>query len=263
MKRIYKYKDAQWLDLLNPSDEELKSVASEFALEDDVVVGLLSPSMRHTLSFREEYAFLILHFPAFKDTDEDAAYELDFVIGKNFLITVHYHSIPVLEHFTNSLDKLEFTHGRNGLFFGLFGALMSDFDQKLSEVDHWVRDIEKHMFSGEEKKTIFDISEAARHLIDFRNITAVYKESLTELKEKGKKLFDTEFVNSAQALFQDYERLEAKLERLSIAVKELRETNSSIVSTKQNESMKVLTIFTIIATVIVGLALFWVGWRAI
>ncbi len=212
--------------------------------------------MRHTVEFDQDHAYLVLHFPAFQESHEDAAFELDFVIGRDYLITVHYDEIE-------TLTKFALEPGSGLPFFGLLDALLSSLDDKLSSIDHWTRQIEKNMFSGKEKTTIFELSDASRHLIDFKKITAVYPESLQELADKGGKLFGQEFVNSIRQLSEKFERTQAKLELLSTAVHELRETNSSIVTTKQNETMRILTSVTVITTVLVGIALIWLGYLAV
>jgi Mg2+ and Co2+ transporter CorA len=76
-------------------------------------------------------------------------------------------------------------------------------------------------------------------------------------------MFGKEFGDLFENSLDDFERVKSKLETLLEAVHELRETNASILSTKQNETMKVLTTVTIIATVIVGVALVWVGLLAV
>ncbi len=267
MKKTYQYRTAEWIDLTNPSVEELQEITQAYQIDEDIVEDLTSPSARHQVSFRDKHTYLVLHFPTFKDSDSDAAYELDFVVGENFVITVHYTQIRSLSGFATLLEKDEIPdagkNDRNTLLFGILATLLNDFSQKLVEVDHWVRDLEKNMFAGKEKKTIFELSEASRHLIDFKKITAVYPDSFQELGEKGEKVFGKEFKTHALELLEMFNRDHTKLDVLAQAVKELRETNASILYTKQNQSMKTLTIVTVIATVLIGIALFWVGWQAL
>jgi Mg2+ and Co2+ transporter CorA len=142
MKSIYKYKSASWVDLTIPTDEDVRDVAQEFSLDKQIADDLLSPTIRHTVSFTKDHAYMVLHFPIFKDhADEDAAYELDFVVGKDHIITAHYRKLPLLEEFGADLERfaVEAHDARNSLFFGLLGVLLSDIDSKLSKIDHWVR----------------------------------------------------------------------------------------------------------------------------
>ena len=243
-----------WIDLTNPTAEEVRELASEYHLSDRVVEDLTTPTLRHTVEFGEHNAYLVLHFPAFRDGD-DAAFEVDFVVGKNYLITAHYGENRVMAQFRETPST--------PAFFGLLHTLLNDFDAKLAEVDHWVRDTEKQMFDGAEKKTIFELSEASRHLIDFKKITAVYPDSFKELKEQGKQMFGNKFVELVDEVLASFGKAEAKMNLLSESVHELRETNSSVLSAKQNETMKTLTSVTVVATIIVGIALIWLGYLAL
>ena len=271
MKYIYQYRDITWLDLENPTKEEIEEIVRDYGVEAEISADLTSPTARHTVKFADDHVYLVLHFPALSDIkdDEDVAYELDFILGEKYIITVHYDRVPAIELFSKALSEdslpgsISPKNPRYAIFFGLLRTLMSELDHKLSKIDHWVRDIERNMFRGKEKKTIFEISEASRHLIDIRKITAVYPDTFLTLKEEGAELFGKKFVTMTVEILNLYKRNRAKLDTLFEAVKELRETNASILSTRQNEAMKILTIVVIVATVAVGIALVWVGLLAV
>lgn len=258
MKSVYRHKDAFWIDLENPTEVEVAESAQAAGLEPHILEELLSPSLKHKVEFGDNHAYLVLHFPAYGESkSEDAAYEVDFILTKNVLITTHYeHVEPVHKFKPEETDEPE-------LFFGLFGELLHNFETKLSSVDHWVRDVEKKMFSGHEKQSIFELSEASRHLIDFRKITAVYPEVLESLEKEGQRVFGKKFGETAKAMKERFNKSKTKLDMLFETVHELRETNNALLSTKQNESMKTLTWVTVVTTIIVGIALIWLGIEAI
>ncbi len=56
-----------------------------------------------------------------------------------------------------------------------------------------------------------------------------------------------------------FEKSKTKLDVMFETVHELRETNNALLSTKQNESMKTLTWVTVVTSIIVGIALIWIG----
>jgi magnesium transporter len=258
MKTIRNHGDTIWIDLESPSVDEVRGAAETAGLSPEIVEGLLSPSLRHKAEFGKEHAYIVMHFPAFgQSKTDDAGFEVDFLMTKGVVITAHYERVEPLEEFVPSDKNL------NGVFFGLLGELLTNFERKLSSVDHWVRDVEKKMFSGQEKETIFELSEASRHLIDFRKITAIYPEVLASLSTDGGEIFGKKFSEHADEMLQRFEKSKNKLDVLFETVHELRETNNALLSTKQNESMRMLTKVTIFATILVGIALVWVGLLAI
>jgi magnesium transporter len=268
VKNIYHYKDATWVDLVAPTLEEIAEVSKEYGLSQEVTERLHSPAARHTVEFNNEYAFIILHTPTFKDSENgDAANELDFVIGEEYVITARYGKIDAIEAHASSLESPNLfrmpTNARNVIFFGLLRAVIDSFDKKLVEIDHGIRETEQKIFSGHEKQTIFELSEASRHLIDFKKITAVWPDSFETVMEKGSARFGPEFAEFSAEIINTFEKSVRKLETLTEAVRELRDTNFSLLSTKQNELMKTMTIFSVIVAICVGIALTWLGYLAV
>ena len=260
MKSVYNHNDVFWIDLESPSRDEVADAARAAKLDIHKVEELLSPSLKHKVEFGKEhpYLYIVLHFPAFGESKNgDAAYEVDFILTKQVVITARYERVESIEKFHPTEES------ETGIFFGLLGELLANFEHKLSSVDHWVRDIEKKMFEGQEKQTIIELSEASRHLIDFRKITAIYPEVFESLINEGGEIFGKKFSEKSKEMLERFEKSRAKLNMLFETVHELRETNNALLSTKQNESMKVLTKVTIIATILVGIALIWVGLLAI
>lgn len=268
MKRVHIHNGATWIDLENPNVDEVAEIAETYRLDRVTADDLLSATARHRVEFNERYANLVLHFPSFKDAaDGDAAFEFDIVVGRDYVITAHYRPIPSLEKLATDLEgdhpsSYVVENPRNELFFGILMRLLSDFDLKLTEVDHWVRETEKNMFAGKERVTIFELSEASRHLTDFRKISAVYPEVFETLEEKGD-IFDEEFMRLSRELIHTFEKIRAKLDVLAEAVRELRDTNDALLSTKQNELMKSLTILSVVIAGLVGVALIWLGYLAV
>lgn len=266
MKSVHTYKDAIWIELENPTVEEVGGIAEEYKLDRVAADDLLSPSARHRVEFAEKYAHLVLHFPSYKESEDgDAAYEFDLVIGDNFIVTARYGGLNKVEGLIESFseDEREIKNPRNRIVFGVFSALLADFDNKLVEIDHWIRNVEKDMFAGSEKKTIFELSEASRHLTDFRKISSVYPEVFKALEEQGAEFFGKEFSHLMAELAGTYAKHRAKLEVLAEAVRELRDTNDALLSTKQNELMKWLTLISVLVAVFVGIVLTWLGYLAI
>ena len=243
-----------WIDLESPTEDEVNEAAKIAEINPTSIEELLTPSTRHKIEFGESHASLILHFPAFKEShDGDAAFEVDFIITKNTIITAHYCPIEALDKLV-PIDESE-----KDLFFEIVGELLWNFERKLSSIDHWVRDIEKKMFSGKEKAAVFELSEASRHLTDFKKITAVYPDAFQTLEVGGQKIFGKKFAQSSHIISERVAKASAKLAVLSEWASELRETNSALLNIKQNDTMRILTTLTFISDVFFGMALIYLA----
>lgn len=251
-------KDVLWINLESPTAEEVQEVAKEVGIDRDEAEELLSPSFKHRIDFKDKHAYIVLHFPSFKEAhDGDAAYEVDFILTKDKVVTAHYNQIEILKNLEPESDNAK------DLFLEILSSLIGDLEEKLSSVDHWVRDIEKKMFKGEEKEAVYALSEASRHLTDFKKITSVYADSFEAIEEGGQDMFGLKFKKNLQNLHERSDKISAKLSVLLEWTSDLRETNSSLLTIKQNETMKVLTGFTVVATIIVGICLISLGYLAL
>ena len=65
---------------------------------------------------------------------------------------------------------------------------------------------------------------------------------LTSLSEAGRVFFGNDFSNHLNSILGEYFRIKNSMSVHNDTLYELRETNNSLLSTKQNEVMKVLTI---------------------
>jgi magnesium transporter len=119
-----KYKDVLWIDLESPSKEEVDELMRDYGIHPLVSDALLTPTRHSGVDVYKESIYLVLHFPIFYDNHDDQKQEVDFVIGKDFLITTRYEKIDPLHAFSKHLEdpkhpyqnNEEVTHG-GVLFF--------------------------------------------------------------------------------------------------------------------------------------------------
>lgn len=254
MIRTYTHKHTTWIDLESPTESEVAQAATIAGVDPTVAEDLLTPTSKHKLEFGESHAYLVLHFPSFQESrGGDAAFEVDFLITKSAIITTHYSKLEAFENFTPD-DTSELS-----TFSSLLGELLTSLERELSSVDHRVRETEKKMFSGHEKEAVFALSEASRHLTDFKKITAVYPETLSTLEAGGEKIFGKRFGLETRQLSERTNKISNKLSVLSEWTSELRETVSALLNIKQNATMLALTIFTVISDVFIGAALIYLA----
>ncbi|MDP2651167.1 MAG: CorA family divalent cation transporter, partial [bacterium] len=167
MKTVYKHKSAVWVDLVEPTTEEIEELSREYALDPLVSYELITPSLKYRIEPKRDQLFLIMHLPAFKETNtpnsevgfKDSK-EIDIVVGKNFLITVRYEEIDAVERFAKKVEvesilgKETPVHSRELLFFGLFKELSQGLFNQLAYIDGWLKEIEADMFKGREKEMV-------------------------------------------------------------------------------------------------------------
>lgn len=208
------------------------------------------PSARPKVDFYGHYAYLILHFPILRrrgfgeKTDE----EVDFVIGKEFLITVRYGAVEGMSIFEKSFE-MESLLGRGDgashagiLFFDMMKKLYETAFFQTERIKDSVVDIERKIFLGHEREMVFQLSKTNRDLIDFRRAISLHKDTLESFEVISGKIFGDDYRFFIRAIMGEYQKVEKAVRNNNEYVIELRDTNDALLNTKQNQIMQFLTV---------------------
>lgn len=244
----YKHGGLTWIDLESPTREEARKVMEEFGLDHFIAEELLLPTTKVRVEARDTYFYLILHFPALRHTHKTLEQEIDFVVGKDFLITTRYDTIDPLHKFSkvfevDSVVNSEVSDEHAGfLFFSMLRRLYKSVDHEIDFLHSDMTNIEQHIFSGHERGMVRAISRAARDLLNLRQTIEPHRDALRELLPAATSLFGQEYAQYVKSVENDYYRLHNHIMRHTESLHELRETNNSLLSAKENETMRTLTI---------------------
>jgi magnesium transporter len=113
---------------------------------------------------------------------------------------------------------------------------------ELSYMDDWMKEIEKNIFAGKEKEMVPTISDAGRNILNFRRTIEPHGAVLELLREIGKEKFGDEFARETKELSERWRHIIKRVTDQMDLIMELRETNNSLLSAKQNEIMKNLAV---------------------
>lgn len=248
----YGQKHAAWVDLVDPTPAEVRGLMAEYDIDPLIAEELLVPSFKPKVERRGDMLYVILHFPILRGLGQRQEQEIDFVIGKNFLITARYGSVDPLLAFAQAFEvttvlgrPLAHQHGGH-LFTSMARALYEALISESHSVNQKLQDIEERVFSGSERQMVVELSQTGRILHDFREALAPHREMLTSIEPVATRMFGPEFAYYLRDLMGTEEKVERTLDNLHTSLIELRETNNSLLSTKQNETMKTLTVMAFI-----------------
>jgi len=254
MIKKYKNNSITWIDVEDPTTEELKSLMDEYEINPDIVRELQLPTYKEKIAMYEDYLYMVLHFPALRHTHRDntSEQEIDFVVGKDFIITTRYEHIDALERFSknfeisNILKKGLMEANAGYVLYFMIKELYRAMSDEVDSINDTLKQIEKNIFKGKEKEMVTEISKINRDLISFNHTLLTHRELLSSLKDAGIKLFNKDFAENLSEIINEYHRIEKVLSTNIDFLRELRNTNDSLLSSKQNETMKLLTVITFI-----------------
>jgi magnesium transporter len=236
----------------------------QYDLGPVVAEELLTPTLRPHVEVQKNFIYLILHFPTTveitgKNSQKKGinvpsrkVQEVDFIIGNDFIITTHYDSIDSLYEFSkifevNSIvSKRDMGNHAGHMFFLMIQFLYRDLHNKVEVLSEKLNEMEEEIFAGKERAMVIELSLLNRTLLTFKESIEAHKDVLTAFEVAAENFFGTEFKYHLKSILSEYYKVKTFVESTKEYLNELRETNNSLLHTKQNEVVKTLTVITFI-----------------
>lgn len=246
----YEYPGGVWVDIEQPSGDEVRRTAREFSISERLEAEVLSSTPSPLVARDAGVVLLVLHFPSQGKEDGDAKnQEIDFIIGSNFIVTVRYEVVVPLHHLKKILETQELIEGRTPLATDvlleiLFTHLYASVRDHVSHIANHLEVIERDMFTGRERATVRLISSVSREFLHMESALANQEGPLsrffTLLERSG--FFGTSFTERAERILAERTQIAQLVKTHRAITADLRETNVALLGARQNEIMKTLTI---------------------
>lgn len=250
----YDYPGGVWVDLEQPSQDEIRQVAREFGINERIEAELVFPTPAPLIARDEHMALLVLHFPAHEtDGGDTKSQEIDFVVGGNFIVTVRYEVVVPLHHLKKILETQKLVGDHQGIATDvlleiLFAHLYTSTRDHTNHLASNLSRVEHAMFDGHERATVRLISGVGREFLHLDAALADQEETLTGflkmLAERG--FFGASFAERAERILAERAQVMRLVGTHRAIASELRQTNSALLEARQNEIMKTLTLITVI-----------------
>jgi magnesium transporter len=249
MTKTYTNKNLIWIDAESPSQDEISTLVKKYDLHPLVGEELLSPTRNSKVDVYKDYIFLAIHVPIRTKTNGKYVVvqkEVDFVIGNRFIITCRNEVVEPLHSFakvfeTNSiLDKNSIEHA-GLIFYYMMKKIYGHMNEDLENIKDSLKYAENKIFLGHEKKMVEFLSELSRELIDFKQTSRLHSDVLESFKDIPKEFFGKDFEMLMDNVRDEYETVHALVVNNRDLLNDLRDTNDSLLSTKQNESLKMFS----------------------
>lgn len=245
----YEHGGVTWIDVERPTIDEVEELVEEFKFGPLIEQEILTPTAKPRIDIFPSFVYTVFHFPASRDTRGiHDTHEVDLIVAKNLVVTVHYDSVPAILDFARSFEaamllKRTQTELHSGhILFELSERLYQSVEDELDAMEDSVQAIQSAIFEGKEKELVRPISVVTRELLSHKRIVANQDEVLREFESVSIKLFGEHFKAYIAAMSALHYRAHGRAQMLLDTLAELRDTNNSLLYTKQNEIMKVLTI---------------------
>lgn len=257
MKHLYEieHQGLVWVNITKPEEKVLRIAQKRFKFDDQEILESLPPFERPKIVKRSDYYFMVLHFPVFDRSTKRLNFtEIDFFLNANHLITVHDSKLPVIEKFFNDCQKNlvirdQFFQGTAvNLLFELLSRLLESIFPILLHVNNDINSVDKKLFTRlPDRAMAEEILRLKTNTVTFRRTMQGHRTVLERLiMYSGRELNLVSYQGYINSLREFTNEIWHMLESQKESINALHETNESLVGLRTNETMRTLTIISVI-----------------
>lgn len=243
-----------WLNISNPGKKELEYLRKKykFDLKHLQASSAKSVAQRPIVSQSENYLFVILHFPIFKN-ESIVAGEIEFFVAHGLLVTLHNNNIGALNDFfkickkdSNSVLAYKFESSAI-LLYEILEKLMISCYPLLDKTSISLTEIEDKIFTQKQKEAVSQILSTRRNIINIRKIMQNHKNILKKLMDIESSLVPHDKIKKYYfTLIEHSKRIWEFIDNQKEMIEALNDSNESLLNYRISDIMKTLTIFSVI-----------------
>src|SRR5437667_1160534 len=244
-----------WIHLESVEPEIVNQLRARFGWHPLDVEDVLSKRQRPKIDdyADEGYLFGVLHFPAYdKAIQRLNAAELDFFLGPDYLVTMpNVQLLPVTRLFSRCqedevLRTQLFEKGSGRLLYEVLDDLFDYCFPILDKIAYKLDSIEDDIEDRRSEEIVTDISKVKQEIISYRKIIKPQRPALRLLERHIERFLPENLELYFDDLVDASERIWDLLDNYKEVVEALEDTNESVISHRQNDILRILTIFSVI-----------------
>jgi magnesium transporter len=172
-----------WVDLTDPSPQLTAAVARELGLHPLVAEDIDERNQRPKLELTGEHVHLVAF--AIACESEVLTEEIDFVLGRNFLLTVHtrFWDPWTAQHLREGAGPL-LERGPDFLMWALLDALVDAYFPVFDRLEDQIDDLEDRIVGEPGRETLEQLFKLKRTLVEIRHVMAPQREIFNQLTNR-------------------------------------------------------------------------------
>jgi len=246
--RIIKKNKLTWIDVLRPTKKDIEFIRKQHRFHPIILDELLHSSARSRVEPYDKYLFLTYHLPIYdKNVKSSRKLEVDFLITKDKVITIHYEDVEPINNFWRRLSndknfKDQALNNTGILVYFLIEEILAFSQRQLRHIEESVSDISKELFKKKEAQLLQRISYLKRNILEYSIISNPQKIILESLRDVGGRFWHKEMRIYLSDLVGDHLKIMQHLDNYKETVDALEQTNSQLLNAKTNAVMQKFTV---------------------
>jgi magnesium transporter len=248
-----------WIDLCAPSDRESYILTHDFKFHPLAIEDVISEVPRPKLDDYGNYLFMVFQMADYLGKDKGLKIsEVDLFLTNNAVVSVHFddHSVYDSLYMKARKDDRLFSRGADFLFHAILDSIVDYYGTALDLLEFEVDAVEDDVFEEPDEQTVKTIFTLRRDIHQLKRITGPQLEVLSHLVKEKHELISEKTAVYMSDIYDHMARVNETTDGYRDTLISALEVYFSGVSTRTNEIIKILTIFTAILmppTFLVGL----------
>ena len=256
------YQKGCWINLIAPSDKEIKEVCEKINIKEDFIKYSLDNEEKARIDKEDDDTILfIVDVPIIEKENETEIYSTMpigmIVVRDDYFITVSLKENEIIKEIEKSVSKNIITYKKSRLIFQILFQNAAKFLQLLKQINKETEIAENVLKKSMQNKELLKLLNLEKSLVYFTT-SLKSNEVVMEKTLKGKiiKLYDEDEDILEDAIIENKQAIEmAKI--YSDILNGTMDAYASIISNNLNGVMKFLTSITIILSIPTMIASFW------
>lgn len=252
LNNIDKIESGSWINMINPSDEEVLLVSQKLSIPLDFIRAALDEEEGSRIEFEDSATLVIIDVP-FTEMDDNSliydTYPLAIISNNNVIVTVCLKDSPVLSDFMHSKIPSFYTFKRVRFMLQILYRASNYYLLYLRQINKKSLLIEKTLYKTLRNRELIQLFSLQKSLVYFSTslksndltLEKLLKQEILTKYDDDRELLDDVIIENKQAI-----------EMCTIYSNVLSETMNvfaSIISNNQNQVMKYLTSVTIVISI--------------
>jgi len=247
-----------WADLTAPTQDELRVLGDVFHFHPLAVEDAASALQYPKIEPYQGFLYLVLH--GIDPTPKQAQFatrDIDFFLGRNFLVTVHDGQSRSIAHLREVCSKHQhiLADGPVSLLHRIVDAMVDDYRPVIEQIEDRIGKLEEQAFSGHERMARH-VMKLKREVTSMRRVLIPQRDAIGRLARREFPVISDEMAYRFRDVYDHVVRLTEEAILFQDRVTGIFEVNLSSVSHRLNKVMKLLTVMSTIflpLTVLTGM----------
>ncbi len=249
-----------WVDLEKPTPEETKSILEDvfhfhpLSIEDCVMISP-APKVEEYVPGEDDkfapYLFMVIHAVDYSRTDGVfATNELNFFLGKNYLVT--YHERPVRSVAWTEERAVKGTgaiaRAPDRVAYNLLDSVVDSYKPALDELSLEIAELEQMALQHPTKETLNKILQVKKEVLHLRKIIGPQREVLARFARGEFKMVRAHLVPYYRNVYDGLFQISELAQNYADSLTGILQVYLNMSSNQTSEVVKLLTMITVITT---------------